>query len=327
MCGEFNICSLVFRATRDGFESKDFHRKCDNISNTLSLIKTSNGDLFGGFTQMKWTSNCEYIEDQKAIIFNLEKDKKEHFKLSSSKDVAIGCFSNFGPIFAKKDNDNQDDDENFIYKDQWSIFDERLCTNGDDIKIVEIEVYTNKFISTILDNFMIQDLNKLCEIDLKKWSVIYRASRDGFRSKDFHSNCDGITNTLTVIKSKASENVFGGYTEKAWDSKFKWISDPEAFIFSLINEEDNPFKSMSIGQNSICCHCDYGPIFGGDENGFIKEIAIVSDSNRKNCYSHFGFEYIHQDYPNNCNRSESILAGWGIFQVDEIEVFVKTDGF
>ena len=57
---------------------------------------------------MKWTSNCEYIEDQKAIIFNLEKDKKELFKLSSSKDVAIGCFSNFGPIFAKKDNDNQD---------------------------------------------------------------------------------------------------------------------------------------------------------------------------------------------------------------------------
>jgi hypothetical protein len=36
-----------------------------------------------------------------------------------------------------------------------------------------------------------------------------------FVVSDFHSTCDGIANTLTIIKAK-SGNIFGGFTEKVW---------------------------------------------------------------------------------------------------------------
>ena len=63
-------------------------------------------------------------------------------------------------------------------------------------------------------------LVNLCEFPFgKKWVLKYRASRDGFRSIDFHSKCDGIANTLTVIKAKTS-NIFGGFTEQKWNSFF-----------------------------------------------------------------------------------------------------------
>ena len=39
----------LYKATRDGFEGKTFHNKCDGKENLLILIKANNF-LFGGFT-------------------------------------------------------------------------------------------------------------------------------------------------------------------------------------------------------------------------------------------------------------------------------------
>ena len=35
----------------------------------------------------------------------------------------------------------------------------------------------------------------------KRLNLIYRASRDGFKSSNFHEKCDGKENTITFIKS------------------------------------------------------------------------------------------------------------------------------
>ena len=48
--------------------------------------------------------------------------------------------------------------------------------------------------------------------------LLYRASRDGWASSNFHFCCDNRGPTVTVIKS--GNNIFGGYTELNWDSKF-----------------------------------------------------------------------------------------------------------
>jgi len=39
---------------------------------------------------------------------------------------------------------------------------------------------------------------------------LYRGTRDDFGSSDFHSKCDGLSNTLTIFKAKQSEFIFGG---------------------------------------------------------------------------------------------------------------------
>jgi len=69
----------------------------------------------------------------------------------------------------------------------------------------------------------------------QKWELKYRASRDGFKATDFHAKCDGVPNTLTVIKSTHG-NIFGGFTEKPWTSVVWVVSDPKAYIFSLVNQ-------------------------------------------------------------------------------------------
>ena len=145
----------------------------------------------------------------------------------------------------------------------------------------------------------------------KKWRLQYKATRDGFGAQNFHSKCDGVSNTLTIIKSTKA-NIFGGFTEKAWNSVGQYIADPEAFIFSLVNRENRFFKLMCTnGANAIRCCSFSGPIFGEDH-----DIHIASDSNsNRNSYSHFGHTY----------KQNSKLAGSRNFQTLEIKVFVATN--
>ena len=46
----------LYQATNDGGDSEIFHKKCDNIPNTLALIKSEGQRRFGGFTSIPWKS-------------------------------------------------------------------------------------------------------------------------------------------------------------------------------------------------------------------------------------------------------------------------------
>jgi hypothetical protein len=46
--------SLLWRGRRDGFKAKDFQRRCDGHSNTLTVILDTKGNIFGGFTPLEW---------------------------------------------------------------------------------------------------------------------------------------------------------------------------------------------------------------------------------------------------------------------------------
>jgi len=43
--------NLIYRASQDGFEAANFHSECDNKPNTLIIIKSENGNIFGGYTE------------------------------------------------------------------------------------------------------------------------------------------------------------------------------------------------------------------------------------------------------------------------------------
>lgn len=61
--------ALVYRASRDGFGARAFHDRCDGVPKTLTVIKTVNANIFGGFTLQPWDQTGEYISDKNAFIF------------------------------------------------------------------------------------------------------------------------------------------------------------------------------------------------------------------------------------------------------------------
>ena len=90
----------LYQATIDGGDSKYFHLKCDNIPNTLVLVKSEGNRRFGGFTPIPWKSEEEgsYMKDQdnKTFVFSL--DNKKIYYLKSGFDT-VYHYKESGPCF------------------------------------------------------------------------------------------------------------------------------------------------------------------------------------------------------------------------------------
>ena len=174
--------------------------------------------------------------------------------------------------------------------------------------------------SKIVSNEQWFDLMSLCEFSPSdKWILRYRASEDGFGARSFHSKCDGRSSSLTIIKTRGSSNIFGGYTNVAWGSSFKFKEDANAFIFSLVNKDNRPVKMKASKPKCAIFSCrSYGPSFG------VGDILIASNSNaNKDSFSSLGSSYTHPIYGEESEAANSFLAGSIRFRVKDIEVYTR----
>jgi hypothetical protein len=97
--------SLLYQGSRDGFQDSDFHSRCDDKPNTLTIVKSTSGNIFGGFTIAEWKSTRSYVHDKNAFIFSLvnKENRPLIFEHSSSDINSIGLFPQYGPIFGTDD--------------------------------------------------------------------------------------------------------------------------------------------------------------------------------------------------------------------------------
>jgi hypothetical protein len=178
--------------------------------------------------------------------------------------------------------------------------------------------------SKILDFNLKLKLLSVCEFPVEQqWRMLYQTCAHDFTAHAFHAKCDDVTHTLTVIKT-SNGNIFGGFTERTFNptsanNGFK--SDPHAFIFSLVNRDNQAIK-LPIhtigGEKAICCHQEHGPIFGdGDfkiSNRDLKKYDChMGVSKLGNSYKHPTLKYWTGEY--------SFLAGFEKFTVSEIEIY------
>ena len=114
--------------------------------------------------------------------------------------------------------------------------------------------------------FLIDKINQNLNYRNKKFfymRLIYRASEDGDTPYKFHRLCDGLSPLIVLIKTTYNKR-FGGFTEAHFEASNELIGKRSntAFLFNLDRE-----KAYDIieGQNAICCHKNYGPVFYGYE--------------------------------------------------------------
>ena len=199
----------------------------------------------------------------------------------------------------------------------------RICSVYNNLKsswskIQKVEIKSPD--SIILNKSSKKDefLKKIFEwLDYKydNMELIYRGSRDGSKSNDFHSKCDNKGPTICLYKNEKG-NIFGGYASISWGSDNKHHSAPESFIFTLENiHQTNPTKFPSKNQNEDVSHySDCGPEFFGD-------IYIKKDFNNVDTTSSFP-----SSYEDILGKGKSVFTGEfdnnkDSFKVKEIEVF------
>ena len=149
--------SLLYQGSRHGFRSADFHFRCDNKPNTLTIVKSTGGNIFGGFTTVEWKSNESWKCDKSAFIFSLvnKENKTLLFEQASNNNDSIGLYVNFGPMFGAgndiliSDNSNMNTDSfsnlGFTYTHpEYTIGSEKaqaILAGSRNFQVQEIEVF------------------------------------------------------------------------------------------------------------------------------------------------------------------------------------------
>ena len=115
---------LLYKATRDGFMVKAFHDRCDNASNTVTIIRNNLNFIFGGFTAASWNSTAGYIADPTAFIFSLSRNgvSNNHKLMIGFTEVGFAILSHptLGPTFGSG-NDIRIIDQSDIVAGSYSI--------------------------------------------------------------------------------------------------------------------------------------------------------------------------------------------------------------
>lgn len=183
----------------------------------------------------------------------------------------------------------------------FESFDNILKTNIKEIDLEKSKIIHKKDFKLISEGIYIK-----LQQSIKKVKLLYRATRDGDSVSKFHSKCNGVSPTVTFIKTKSGKK-FGGFAYSSWNSNNQNISDSYVFVFSLDNNECYYYNSG----NMIVGYSYYGPYFGSGD------IAISENclSNENSSTSQSSFNYKGKNYA---------LNGASSFQVEDYEVYQLT---
>jgi hypothetical protein len=97
--------SLLYRGSRDGFGATDFHAKCDNKGATVTILKSTEGYIFGGYSDQSWQSHRydSYKSSSRAFLFSIVNPAGlAPMKLPLTGEwnkYAVWCHLSYGPWF------------------------------------------------------------------------------------------------------------------------------------------------------------------------------------------------------------------------------------
>ncbi|MDB9961598.1 HYR domain-containing protein, partial [Oceanihabitans sp.] len=146
-------------------------------------------------------------------------------------------------------------------------------------------------------------------------NLLFTKTVDGSSSSAFHNLCDGIPNTLVVVKT-TDGFIFGGYNEGVWNGNLNnyTYNLSNNFLFSVNNQTKHEPGGPG-SQNSIYSNSNYGPTFGNGHDLYI-------NTNLSGGYTYLGYSYDCIVGTYNSNECRNYLAGsYSSWQIEELEVW------
>jgi hypothetical protein len=160
----------------------------------------------------------------------------------------------------------------------------------------------------------------------KPMKLLYRGSRDGFRSSDFHSKVDDHSNTVTIVETTIGF-VFGGSAPCTFSSTDGWKSDDslQSFLFTVKNPHNLAARKFSMNPERkkcvLYCEVTHNLLWLG-ESGVI---GIMSECNTNNYSHNEGFQQGGCFINDTGLDGPTFFTGERKFTVKEIETFELTE--
>jgi len=93
---------LLFDTSKDGDTVGTFHARCNSKGPTVTIVETTLGVVFGGFTAMDWSNSAGYVADKDAFLFRLRPTPIKKFEVNTDAGTnAIYRHPSYGPQFGE----------------------------------------------------------------------------------------------------------------------------------------------------------------------------------------------------------------------------------
>lgn len=295
-----NMISKIFESNNKYYLSKDIEDLIIHLK-----INLPNGDEqeielnLKKIESMENASKDELLEkikileeENKRLKAEINKLKKDNIK----KDKIIASLSNNKNSI---EIDNKDEEINELNNEE-----EELDENMINTDIIQTQEEVNFIENRLKQIYYFQNKNI-------KYELIYKGTKNGDKSLNFHTRVDGIKNTLTLVKTKKGIR-FGGFTSEIWNQIGGYGKcDPLAFCFSL---DLKKIYNSQKNQKAIFCSDGYCPYFKGTNtifgiyNNFFTQGGWCD-------YTTFSYSF------GKFEKNFEITDGEQSFEVEEVEVF------
>lgn len=93
------IGEAIYIASLDGDAASDFHSACDNMGPTVVIVESMSGAVFGGYTDVNWSSASGWFHKSSvnAFVFRLRPSLDQYLLFNS--DYAVFHHTGRGPVF------------------------------------------------------------------------------------------------------------------------------------------------------------------------------------------------------------------------------------
>eukprot|EP01118_Nematostelium_gracile_P000999 TRINITY_DN10_c0_g1_i3.p1 TRINITY_DN10_c0_g1~~TRINITY_DN10_c0_g1_i3.p1 ORF type:complete len:316 (-),score=77.81 TRINITY_DN10_c0_g1_i3:123-953(-) len=69
--GSHKVAHLIHRGTRDGFSASQMRARINNQGETITIVRSTNGYIFGGYNPLPWNGSGSYTTCSSAWLFSL----------------------------------------------------------------------------------------------------------------------------------------------------------------------------------------------------------------------------------------------------------------
>jgi len=235
-------------------QNNELKEQNNDIKNLINELRKQNKELKGQNNELKEKINeinslCKSISEQIQTINNknnyykseiIEEIKDDNKKISQKLNEKISNINNY--VETERDKERTE-------------FSKKQYEKEKDFNLIK------SWINSTLDTRT-----------SIKFDLIYKKTRDGCSTSDFHWKCDGIAKTVMIIETKEGLR-FGGFKNDSWDTK-GWTKNTKDFVFSLTSQiqyNHNYEGSSTYGKEDKVC-------FGNNSNVgdicFFKSMSI-----------------------------------------------------
>lgn len=321
---EKNGFTLLYRGSRDGFDSKTFHRLCDGKAGLWIVMKANTEYIATAYTSVPFNGDSSYQTAPSGSnwLNNLQNKSGtiSTFKAYNSiyPQYSIYSHNGSGPTFGGGHDlhvpGNMNGNGGYTYPHSYSgMTNTALFGNYNNWRLTEIEVFLASNIyntSKILNASHEKAVNTLLPESEK--TLLFRGSRDGFDARKFHQMCAGKAGLWIVMKANT------GYIATAYTSvPFTTINQgykPASAGSNWLNNLQNNTGTISTTkayntaspQHSIYDHNDH-LMFGGGHDLYIP--TKMTDGGYTNPHSYAGF------------TNKTMFGSYSGWRITEIEAY------